>query len=119
TWVKNTATDWYGWGALGSAGGGTVSSVSGTTDRISSTGGTTPVIDIASTYIGQTSITTLGTIATGTWNATTIGVAKGGTGLTALGTASQLLRVNAGATALEYFTPSYISSTQTITRSGD
>jgi len=32
--------------------------------------------------VGQTSITTLGTIATGTWNATTIAVTKGGTGLT-------------------------------------
>jgi hypothetical protein len=32
-------------------------------------------------------------------------IAQGGTGLTALGTALQQLRVNAGATALEYFTP--------------
>lgn len=39
-------------------------------------------VDIASTYAGQTSITTLGTIATGTWNATAIGVTKGGLGLT-------------------------------------
>ena len=29
-------------------------------------------VDIASTYVGQTSITTLGTIATGTWNGTAI-----------------------------------------------
>jgi len=38
-------------------------------------------VQIASTYVGQTSITTLGTITTGTWNGTTIGVAYGGTGL--------------------------------------
>ncbi len=58
---------------------GSVFSVVGTTDRISvSAGG----VDIASTYAGQTSITTLGTIATGTWNATTIATNKGGTGLT-------------------------------------
>lgn len=82
-----------------------VASVSGTANRITSTGGTTPVIDISASYVGQASITTLGTIATGTWNATTIGISKGGTGLTALGTANQQLRVNAGATALEYFTP--------------
>lgn len=63
-----------------------------------------------STWAGSTNITTLGTIATGTWSATTIGVTKGGTGLTALGTANQLLRVNAGATALEYFTPSYLTA---------
>ncbi len=31
---------------------------------------------------GSASVTTLGTIATGTWNATTISVAKGGTGVT-------------------------------------
>lgn len=47
-------------------GGGTVTSVTGTTNRITSTGGTTPVIDISSSYIGQTSITTLGTVTTGT-----------------------------------------------------
>jgi hypothetical protein len=41
-------------------------------------------IDIASTYVGQTSITTLGTITSGTWNGTTIGVANGGTGATTL-----------------------------------
>lgn len=47
------------------------------------------------------------------------GVARGGTGLSALGTANQLLRVNAGATSLEYFTPSYLTANQTITLSGD
>ncbi len=63
-------------------GGGTVTSVSGTLNRITSTGGTTPVIDISAAYVGQTSITTLGTITTGVWSATTIAVTKGGTGLT-------------------------------------
>ncbi len=61
-----------------------VTSVSGTTDRITSTGGSTPVIDIAGTYVGQTSITTLGTITTGVWSGTAIGVTKGGTGLASL-----------------------------------
>ena len=59
-----------------------------------------------STWAGSTSITTLGTISTGTWSGTEIAATKGGTGLTALGTALQQLRVNAGGTALEYFTPS-------------
>lgn len=36
----------------------------------------------ASTYIGDDSITTLGTITTGTWNGTTIAIANGGTGAT-------------------------------------
>lgn len=122
SWAYKGTNDWYGFGALGAGGGGggTVNSVSGTTNRITISGTSTdPIVDIAATYIGQTSITTLGTVATGTWNATTIGISKGGTGLTALGTAAQLLRVNAGATALEYFTPTYISSNQTITLTGD
>lgn len=38
-------------------------------------------IDIASTYVGQTSITTLGTIATGTWQGTIVGPTYGGTGI--------------------------------------
>ena len=37
-------------------------------------------ITIASTYVGQTSTTTLGTIATGTWNGSVIGEVYGGTG---------------------------------------
>jgi hypothetical protein len=36
----------------------------------------------ASTYIGDDSITTLGTITTGTWNGTTIAIANGGTAAT-------------------------------------
>lgn len=49
-----------------------VTSVSGTTNRITSTGGITPVIDISASYVGQASITTLGTIGTGVWQGTAI-----------------------------------------------
>lgn len=45
-----------------------VTSVTGTTNRITSTGGTTPVIDISASYVGQASIITVGTITTGTWS---------------------------------------------------
>lgn len=55
-----------------------------------------------STWAGSSNITTLGTIATGTWNATQISVSKGGTGLTTLGSSNQLLGVNSGGSALEY-----------------
>lgn len=44
-------------------------SFAGTTDRITVSDGT---IDIASTYIGQNTITTLGTIDTGVWQSTSI-----------------------------------------------
>jgi hypothetical protein len=62
----------------GGGGGGSVNSVAGTTNRITSTGGTDPIIDISASYKGQSSIDTLGTIATGTWNATAIATGKGG-----------------------------------------
>lgn len=92
--------------------------VVGTTDRITVNAND---IDIASTYVGQSSITTLGTISTGTWQGTTVAAAYGGTGLSsytagdliyasgstslaklAMGTGGQVLQVNAGGTALEY-----------------
>lgn len=83
-------------------------SVAGTASRIAVTNGSgvagNPTIDIDAAYVGQASITTIGTIGTGTWNATAISIAKGGTNLTALGTANQHLGVNAAATALEYKT---------------
>jgi hypothetical protein len=60
-----------------------VKTVTGTANRLTIGGtATDPTFDIAATYVGQASITTLGTIATGTWAATTISVDKGGTGLT-------------------------------------
>lgn len=42
-----------------------------------------------------------------------LAIGRGGTGLSALGTANQLIRVNAGATALEYFTPTFLTSALT------
>lgn len=58
--------------------------ITGTSNRVTVTNGDAsaglPTIDIASTYVGQTSITTLGTVTTGTWNATLIGPTFGGTG---------------------------------------
>jgi hypothetical protein len=68
----------------------------------------TPTLDNISAgyYDGSLSIYMLGTVTSGTWNGTTIGYAYGGTGLTTLGTAGQVLTVNSGATALEWSTPS-------------
>lgn len=60
---------------------GNTVNVVGTADRITANSDS---IDIASTYVGQTSITTLGTVATGTWNGSTVDVAHGGTGATTL-----------------------------------
>jgi len=68
--------------------------VGGTTNRITVNADS---IDIASTYVGQSSITTLGTVTSGTWNGTTIGVAYGGTGLTSA-TKGSVLVANAANT---------------------
>lgn len=59
-------------------------SVIGTANKIDVTNGDgvagNPTITISATYVGQASITTVGTIATGIWNGTDIAVADGGTG---------------------------------------
>jgi len=52
--------------------------VVGTSNRITVTA---DAVDIASTYVGQTSITTLGTIGTGTWQGSLITPTYGGTGV--------------------------------------
>ena len=92
--------------------------VVGTADRIIANANS---IDIDANYVGQTSITTLGTITTGTWQGTTVAAAYGGTGLSSyttgdlivangstsltklgMGDGGKVLQVNAGGTALEY-----------------
>tara|TARA_B110000438_G_scaffold100323_1_gene99233 strand:+ start:1568 stop:3439 length:1872 start_codon:yes stop_codon:yes gene_type:complete len=79
--------------------GNTINTV-GTADRISVTA---DAIDIASGYVGQTSITTTGTIATGTWEATDVAVAHGGTGLSSF-TANGILLANGAGSALDFET---------------
>jgi len=51
--------------------------VVGTSNRISVSA---DAIDISSSYVGQATITTLGTVTTGVWNGSVIGYAYGGTG---------------------------------------
>ncbi len=56
----------------------------GTTNRVTVTNGDgvvgDPVVDISASYAGQASIATLGTILTGVWQATPVGIAFGGSG---------------------------------------
>lgn len=65
-----------------SVAGGLVDSVTGTLNRITvnNTDPANPIVDIAATYVGQSSITTLGTITTGVWNGTAIDLATYVTG---------------------------------------
>lgn len=80
--IGTTSISWAQFGAPGS--------VSGTTNRITASAG---VIDISAAYVGQTSLTTLGTVTTGVWNGTSIAVLNGGTGATTAAAA----RTNLGA----------------------
>lgn len=118
---------------LNGGGGGAVMSVTGTADRITSSGGANPVIDIAGTYVGQASITTLGTIATGVWNGSVIPLAYGGTnanltantggvfyststaGAILAGTATAGQHLQSGATAAPSWTTATYPSTATTT----
>ena len=59
-------------------------------------------LQIKSTYAGQTSITTLGTITTGTWNGSTIAVANGGTGATSAADARTNLGLAIGSDVQAY-----------------
>jgi len=83
--------------------------VGGTVTSVAASGGTTGMSFTGSPITTSGTLTLTGTLA----------IANGGTGLTALGTANQLIRVNAGATALEYFTHAFgdmvLASTQTNT----
>jgi hypothetical protein len=55
-----------------------------------------PVVSIDSGYVGQTSITTLGTITTGTWNGTAVSAQYGGTGLNTSSAANGTLLIGNG-----------------------
>ena len=82
----------------GMTGGGTAGDVTlnviGTADKITVNAND---VTIASTYVGQTSITTLGTVATGVWNGTAVTVPYGGTGATSLTDGGVLLGSGTGA----------------------
>jgi hypothetical protein len=90
SWVQFNGAQTYNAGA-GLALDGNTFNVGGTSDRITVNSDT---VDIAATYVGQSSITTLGTITTGVWNGTDIAIADGGTGASTAAAA----RSNLGAT---------------------
>ncbi len=113
---------------------GTVTSVSGTTNRITSTGGATPVIDISASYVGQASITTVGTLSSGAVPASlitsgafgsgnytfpgTLGVASGLTSLANLlmsGSSTLLNFTGINSTTTSATTTSFFSTTASST----
>ena len=83
--VGSTAIAWTQFSGAGSFTAGDGLSQNGNTINVNVTADRTVItsdaIDIASTYAGQSSITTLGTINAGTWNGTVIAGQYGGTGV--------------------------------------
>ncbi|KKR47462.1 MAG: hypothetical protein UT83_C0009G0028 [Parcubacteria group bacterium GW2011_GWA2_40_143] len=67
-----------------------------------------------STWAGTSNITTLGTIGTGVWNATTIGVSKGGTGATTF-TNNRLLTGNSTSALVDEANLTFDGSLLTVT----
>lgn len=110
----------------------TVRTMTGTSNRITITNGDgisgNPTFDISSSYVGQATITTLGTITTGTWTGTAIAATSGGTGQTTtavgdllVGAASNTwskVTIGSSGTVLKSngTTASWGSATPTITR---
>ncbi len=80
--------------------------ITGTTNRLSVTNGDgvsgNPTLDISSSYVGQSTITTLGTITTGVWNATDIAVVDGGTGASTASAARTNLGITIGTDVQAY-----------------
>ena len=85
---------------------GNTLNVVGTTDRISVS---SDAVDISANYVGQSSITTLGTITTGVWNGTDVAVTDGGTGASDAATARTNLGIKTSAGAVT-------TSTSTLAR---
>ena len=101
--------------------------ITGTANRISVTNGDAiaglPTVDIDAAYVGQSSITTLGTVTTGTWHASVVGVTYGGTGsdLSTTGGSGQYVKQASTGSALTVgvIPASDIGSGQALTANND
>lgn len=116
--LGSTAITWTQFSSAGSAiAGAGLTKVGNTIDAIGTANRIAVFadnIDIASTYVGQSSITTLGTITTGIWQGNSVAVGFGGTGASTAGGARTSLGVPTWYTALG---PSSLSTTYVIPQS--
>ena len=109
--VGSTGITWTQFSGAGSFDAGAGLSKSGTQVNVNVTANRTAItsdaIDISANYVGQSSITTLGTITTGEWGAaaTDIAVASGGTGASDATTARTNLGIKTTAGTVSTGTP--------------
>jgi hypothetical protein len=102
--VGTTGITWTQFSGAGSFEAGDGLSKSGTQVNVNVTANRTAItadaIDISANYVGQSSITTLGTITTGVWNGTDVAVTDGGTGASDAATARTNLGIKTTAGAV-------------------
>lgn len=114
--LGTTDITWFQFGAASAYLAGNGLQLSGNTFSVLADGSSLSVsgsgVRISATYAGQTSITTLGTVTTGTWNGTTIAVGYGGLGLTSAITG--LLKGNGTSYSAATAGTDYLDNTSTI-----
>lgn len=112
--LNTTAITWVQFSSAGTAIAGAGLTKTGNTIDVIGTANRITVaadsIDISTAYVGQATITTLGTITAGVWTGTTIAVANGGTGQTTAKAARET-----GLSAPGYFSSSTHGAAATIT----
>ncbi len=107
--IDATAITWTQFSGAGSFTAGDGISQDGNTINVNVVANRTAItgdaVDISANYVGQSSITTVGTITAGVWNGTDVAIADGGTGASDAATARANLGIKTSAGTANTTTP--------------